>query len=430
MTKSSPTKAPPAGQSLASSSLANSPLANNGTGLHNLELMLLLGLLAAIGPLTVDTYLPSMPAISADFGVSSSLVQLSVSSYFFGLAIGQIICGALSDRFGRRPILFAGLVLYVIASVACSMAPSATALVVARLIQGLGASASAAAGRAVIRDVWAGNQAAKAMSFVMMLMAFAPIIAPIMGGYIFTHFGWRPIFWVMTGFGVLLVALVLFRLPETNTPEKRAGVRLVSTFRAYGFVLSSARAWALLLCGGLSYAVMFAYITGSPGVYISTFGIDPAYFGYFFAINVVALTLGNWCNTRLVTHYGYRAMLGGATLVSLLGVIGLLLCSLANVGGLTAVVIMLFIAVGPVSMTGGNAIAGLMNLYPRNAGAASALFGVGQFGFGGFAGVLVGLLFGGATVQMAAAMLVMSGGAFIAWLVLYFMGKPAGMAAT
>lgn len=385
---------------------------------RNLELIILLGLLAAIGPLSIDTYLPGMPAIAADFGVTSSLVQQSVSAYFLGLAAGQIICGPFSDRFGRRPVLFIGIGLYIAATLACVMAPTIGVLIAGRGLQGIGASATPAAGRAVIRDIWSGDQAARAMSFVMMVMAFAPLVAPILGGQIFTWFGWRAIFWLMVGFGALLIILVHFRLPETNGPERRSGVNLAAYFRAYGRLLTNQPAWGYLLAGGLSYATMFAYITGSPAVYIEIFGVKPVYFGFFFALNVVGLTLGNWLNSRFVGQLGYLRMLGIGTGLSAVGVLALLACSLTATGGLIAVVVTLFIAIAPVGMNGANAIAGMLNLYPKNAGAASAMFGVFQFGLGAAAGVLVGALYSGTPVAMALSMFAMAGGAFIAcrWL--------------
>lgn len=395
------------------------------TDRHHLELIVLIGALAAIGPLSIDTYLPSMPAIAAQFAAASSLVQQSVSAYFVGLAAGQIICGPFSDRFGRRPVLFAGLGLYLAATLACVLAPTIGVLIAGRALQGLGASATPAAGRAVIRDIWSGDRAARAMSFVMMVMAFAPLIAPTLGGQIYAWFGWRAIFWLMAGFGVLLIVLVQFRLPETNGPERRAGVNIGDYFRAYGRVLADAPAWGYLLAGGLSYAAMFAYITGAPFVYIEVFNVDPAYFGLFFAVNVIGLTLGNWLNSRFVDRLGYLPMLGIGTAVSAAGVLALLICALTAAGGLIAVAVTLFVAIAPVGMNGANAIAGMLNLYPKNAGAASALFGVSQFGFGAVAGILVGVFYTGTPVAMALAMMTMAAGALVAWLWLRLLVHPA-----
>lgn len=387
---------------------------------NDAELIILLALLAAIGPLSIDAYLPAMPAIAADLRVASPVIEQSLSSYFVGLALGQVICGPLSDRLGRRPILFGGLVLYLLATVACVMVPGAHGLIAGRALQGLGASATPAVSRAVVRDLWSGNRAARAMSFIMMAMAFAPIVAPLLGGQILIYLGWRAIFWLMFFFGLLLVALVALRLPETHGPARRANVRLFDHFVAYRLVLSSARGWAYLLAGGLSYAVLFGYIIGSPSVYIEFFGVRPDIFGFYFGLNVIGLTLGNWFNSRFVMRWGYLRMLGMGILVTSVGTLALLLFAQSGAGGLTAVVLTLFIAVAPVGMSGANAIAGLLDRYPDNAGAASALFGVSQFGFGAVAGVLASAFHTGSAAGMAWTMLVMALGAMVAWLGLWW----------
>lgn len=400
------------------------------TKTRNGELIVLLALLAAIGPLSIDTYLPGMPAIAADFGVPFSLVQQSLSAYFIGLAAGQIFCGPLSDRFGRRPVLFVGLVLFLLATLVCVYAPTIGVLIIGRALQGLGASATPAAGRAVIRDVWSGDDAARAMSFVMMVMAVAPLIAPILGGQIFAFFGWQAIFWFMAGVGALLILLVLFRLPETNGPERRTGVNIVDYFRAYGRVLASSRAWGYLLAGGLAYAAVFAYITGSAFVYIEFFGVDPQLFGFLFGLNVIGLTLLNWLNSQQVARFGYLRLLGAGTMVSTSGALFLLACTLTGTGGIIAVVIGLFITISPIGMTGANAISGMLNAYPDNAGAASALFGVSQFGLGALAGIIVGILFTGTPVAMAMTMTFMASGSLLAWIWLAASGARNQSAAT
>lgn len=390
---------------------------------RNTELIVLLGLLAAVGPLSIDTYLPSMPAIGAELGATAATVQQTVSAYFFGLAVGQIFSGPLSDRFGRRPVLLFGFALYLLASIGCVLTPGIGILIAARAVQGLGASASSAAGRAVIRDIWSGNRAARAMSFVIMVMAFAPLVAPLIGGQIFAHFGWRAIFWLMIGFALLAMAMVVFRLPETNGPEKRAGMRLAASFRAYGRVLKNVPAWGYLVCGGASYAVMFGYITGVPAVYIKIFGVNPQYFGFFFGLNVIGIVIGTFVNARLVTRYGYHRLIGIGAAVTILSAIALLVCALTSTGGIVAVVITLFFAVGPVGLVGANTIAGLLNLYPKNAGAASALFGVAQFGLGALAGVIVGALYAGTPVAMGLTMTIMAAASLLAFLGLHLAGN-------
>lgn len=381
-------------------------------------LIALLGLLSAVGPLSIDMYLPSLPSIASDLGAHSAVVQQSVSAFFLGLAAGQIAYGPLSDRFGRRPALFAGIAVYLVASLACAAAGDINTLIAARAMQGLGAAASAVAGRAIIRDVWEGNEAARVMSFVIMVMAIGPLMAPIVGGQILVFAGWRGIFWVLTAFALLVLCMIAFRLPETNGPDHRGDVRLAPLFRAYGHLLGDPHVLAYLACGGLVYAAMFAYITGAPFVYIEVFGVDPQYFGFYFALNVIGITAGNYLNSQLVMRLGYRRMLGLGATVAMISSLALLGVALSGRGGLLTVVILLFFAVSTVGVVGANTVAGLLELYPRNAGAASALFGLFQFGLGALSGVAVGALNDGTPVAMGAVMAIAATGAFFAhrWL--------------
>ncbi len=380
----------------------------SNTHTQSVGIILLLAFLAAIGPLSIDTYLPSLPAIAADFGANSSAAQQSVTAFFVGIAAGQLIAGPLSDRYGRRPILLIGFGLFFITCIACALAPNIETLIYARLLQGLSAAVSPAAGRAMVRDIWEG-----------MAMVVAPLLAPMIGGVIITYWEWRTIFWFLLAFAALALALVLIRLPETNGPEKRGDVRLPDYFRAYGRVLSEQQSWAYLLCGGFSLATMFAYITGSPFVYIEIFNVPEAYFGFFFGLNVVGLFLGNLINARLVTRFGYLTMLVAGVTTTLIGALLLLFTSYFAIGGIVAVVIGLFIAVAPASMVGSNSTVGLMNKFPRNAGAAMGVFGVAQFGLGAAASFLVGVFYTGTPVAMALAMAITAACSFLAmlWLV-------------
>lgn len=264
---------------------------------HGLGIIFLLAFLAAVGPFAIDTYLPSLPAIAKEFEISSAIVGYSVGSFFMGLAAGQLIAGPLSDRYGRKPVLLVGFIVFLFATIACALAPTIEWLIAARLAQGLAASASPAAGRAVIRDVWEGNEAARAMAYVSMAMTLAPLLAPSVGGLILQFFDWRMIFWALVVFAVVAILLIIFVLPETNGPEKRQDIPLLHYFRAYGTVLKHSHTWAYLLSGGFSTATMFAYIAGSPIVYIEIFGVSPSYYGLLFGLNVIGLFVGNWLNS-------------------------------------------------------------------------------------------------------------------------------------
>lgn len=379
-------------------------------------LILLVAFLTGIGPLSTDTYLPAIPELAASLGVTTSLAQWSISSYFLGIAGGQVVAGPFSDRFGRRPVLLAGFALFFVATFVCAVAPDIETLIGARAVQGAAAAASPAAGRAMVRDLWKGNEAARIMSYVTMAIIIAPLIAPSLGGVMIRYWSWRSIFWMLLGLAAIAIALVIWRMPETNGPEKRLDVRLPDYFRAYIRVLQRPRAIAYLICGGFSYAAMFAYITSSPGVYIEQHGVEPSIFGLYFGLNVIGLFVGTWINSLLVERYGYHRMAASSVLMSVMGVSFLLAVTLLSWGGLPAIMLGLFFTVGPSSMLGANCTTGLMDLFPNNAGAALALFGVSQFGFGALASLLAGLILPGTTLAMVTPMVLCIGISFAALL--------------
>ena len=390
-----------------------------------LGLIALLGTLTAFGPLSIDMYLPGLPAIAHEFGTSAAHAQQSLSSFFLGLAVGQLIYGPFSDRFGRRPVLITGTSIYIVASLACLLSPSIGGLIGARLVQGLGGAAGPVMARAIVRDLYSGRNAARVQSFVIMVMAVAPLIAPLVGGYVVSGVGWRSIFGILLAFGVLCFGLVLFVLPETHDPAKRAGARIARKFAAYGRVLTNRYAVAYLLCGGMTFGSLFAYISGSPFVYIQVFGVQAQHFGYYFGINVLGLVIGNYINGRFVLRHGVHRMLFGGTTLAMIAALGLLTVSLLNIGGLWGVAIPLFFTTSVIGLVGSNTIAGLLEIFAENAGAASALFGVFQFGCGALAGAAVGLLQHGNAVAMATVMAGGTVGAFLAQLYLW-LREPRG----
>lgn len=393
-------------------------------------LILLVAFLAGIGPLSTDTYLPAIPELAKSLGVSTAYAQWSISSYFLGIAGGQLVAGPFSDRFGRKPVLLVGFGLFFVATLVCAIAPDIHTLIGARAVQGAAAAASPAAGRAMVRDLWDGNQAARIMSYVTMAVIIAPLIAPSLGGVMIRYWSWRSIFWMLLGLAAVAIVLIVARMPETNGPEHRLDVRLRDYFRAYRRVLTRPRAVAYLLCGGFSYAAMFAYITSSSGVYIEQFGVDPSIFGLYFGLNVIGLFVGTWINSLLVTRYGYHAMAASSVVVSLVGSMFLLMVTVLGWGGLPAIMLGLFFTVGPASMLGANCTTGLMDLFPKNAGAAIALFGVAQFGFGSLASLMAGLIFAGSPLSMSIPMALCSLISFAALMWLLFLVRQEARSAS
>lgn len=394
-------------------------------------LVWVLGLLSAFGPLSVDMYLPSMPAIGRDFGVDAGAVQLTLSAFFVGFAIGQLLYGPLSDRFGRRPLLMAGLALYVASSAMCALSPSIDTLVAFRLLHALGGGAGVVIARAIVRDRFAPNERARVLSLMMMVTSIAPLIAPVTGGYILQFFGWRAIFWTLTGFGALTLAAVAAALPETNPPAARRGVRTLAVFVSYGTVLRDPLAVTAMASGAFLFAGMFAYISGSPFVYIEVFGLPSEYYGYLFGVNILGITACSYINSRIAGRYGpERLMVVGAAVSTAAGAV-LLFDAAAGIGGLAGIAVPLFFYVGPLGLMAANAIAVATENFPRNAGAVSALFGVGQFGIGAAAGIAVGQLHDDTALPMAA---IMAGSGALAlataWMVHRGVVRPRGAAGT
>ncbi|MDR9413341.1 MAG: Bcr/CflA family multidrug efflux MFS transporter [Spiribacter sp.] len=374
-------------------------------------MIIMLGVFTAFAPLSIDLYLPGMPAMEADFGVSAGLVQQSLSLFFVGLAGGQLLYGPLADRFGRRYPLLAGSLIYLAAGLLCALAPSIEWLLAGRLLQGFGAAAGPVIARAIVRDVYAGRRAAQVMSFVILVMTLAPLIAPVVGGWLTTALGWRANFWALVAFAVICLVMLLMALPETHPAERRPRTALRHLFAGYLPILRDRAALAYLGAGGMAFAALFAYVAGSPFVYTRVFGVAESNFGYFFALNVIGLLIGNLVNSRLVMHFGQQIMLTAGVLVMATASVSMLVMALAGITEQWLITPALFVALGTVGIIAANTVSGLLDRHPRHAGAASALFGVAQFGLGALSAVGVGLVSVGPLLTMT---LVMAGAALAA----------------
>ncbi|AGM40467.1 Drug resistance transporter, Bcr/CflA subfamily protein [Spiribacter salinus M19-40] len=382
-------------------------------------MIIMLGVFTAFAPLSIDLYLPGMPAMEADFGVSAGLVQQSLSLFFVGLAGGQLLYGPLADRFGRRYPLLAGSLIYLAAGLLCALAPSIEWLLAGRLLQGFGAAAGPVIARAIVRDVYAGRRAAQVMSFVILVMTLAPLIAPVVGGWLTTALGWRANFWALVAFAVICLVMLLMALPETHPAERRPRTALRHLFAGYLPILRDRAALAYLGAGGMAFAALFAYVAGSPFVYTRVFGVAESNFGYFFALNVIGLLIGNLVNSRLVMHFGQQIMLTAGVLVMATASVSMLVMALAGITEQWLITPALFVALGTVGIIAANTVSGLLDRHPRHAGAASALFGVAQFGLGALSAVGVGLVSVGPlltmTLVMAAAALVATASVIALW---------------
>ncbi|CAN0440279.1 unnamed protein product, partial [Laminaria digitata] len=370
-----------------------------------LTLLLILAALSASAPMSVDMYLPAFPALAQDLLTDSGRVQQTLSAFLLGFAIAPIVWGPLSDRFGRKPILYAGLAIFVAASIGGALSTSIDVLIGFRFLQALGGSAAAALARAIVRDRYDREEAAKTLSLLFVVMAIAPMAAPILGGQVLVFFGWRAIFWALAGFGVICLLITVYPLRETLPPARRTHHRVGDMAKSYGALIRNKRYLGYAFCQGLSFAAMFAYIAGSPFVIIELFGVSPELYGFLFAAHVVALMVGSAVNSRVVVRVGVDRMLaigtygiaGGGVLVFLAGALGVPLFALIG----SVVVMMLF-----VTMIGANATAGALSEFPNMAGTASAFLGMMQFALGAAAGALVGFFHDGTAMPLVIVMMV------------------------
>jgi DHA1 family bicyclomycin/chloramphenicol resistance-like MFS transporter len=354
-------------------------------------MLLLVGSMGAFGPLCIDTYLPALPNISNDLHASASSVQLSLTACLIGLGVGQLLIGPLSDRHGRRLPLCIGLSLFVVASTACAFAPSITALIALRLLQGLGGAAGIVISRAIVRDLYSGAAAARFFSLLMLVTGAGPILAPQFGALILGFAPWRGIFVGLSATGAVLLMIAALRLPETLPVAVRNGSGLRDTLRTMRGVATHRSFLANALAGGFGFGVLFAYIAGSSFVVQNVYGLSAQAFSVVFAVNAVGLITASQVNGRLVGRLGStRLMTAGLISMAFGGICVLIVVStgLFGIAGLIAAMLLVMSSNGFIAP---NATALAMNDFPESAGSASALLGLLQFSIGAAVAPLVGL---------------------------------------
>ncbi|MBF9068533.1 multidrug effflux MFS transporter [Streptacidiphilus fuscans] len=365
-----------------------------------LRLLLILGALSAFGPLSLDMYLPGLPQLAADFRVSDSAVQLTLTSCLIGLALGQLIAGPIADSWGRRRPLLIGLAAYAAASVLCALAPSVAMLTALRIVQGLAGGVGIVISRAVVRDLHEGTAAARFFSTLMLVNGTAPILAPLLGGQLLRFTDWRGIFVTLSVIGCVLLAAAAFGLRETLPPERRRRGGLGETLHGMRGLLRDRAFVGYALSGGFSLAAMFAYISGSSFVLQNIYGLDAQTFSLVFGGNALGIVALGQLNGVLLRRFPVEALLRAGLVLSGAGGIGLLVSVLAGLG-LPGVLVSLFALVSSVGLISPNGTARAMDGHAGQIGAASALVGLLQYGVGGFAAPLVGLGGSGTALPMA-----------------------------
>ncbi len=347
------------------------------------------GFLSAIGPLSIDIYLPALPMLRQALDADEAQTLFTLSAFFIGFGAGQLVLGPLADRFGRKGPLLAGLALYSVASVACALAGSMHAIVLWRLAQACGGAAVPTTVQAMVRDLYDRNQSARVLSLNMMVTASAPIVAPLIGGQVLLWFDWRAIFWVLVAFG-LVSLLAALSLPETLTPERRSAAHPLAMVLGYFEFLRSRRYLGYLACSTFYFCCLFAFIAGSPFVYIEYFGISPQYYGFLFGVNMLGMVTMSTVNGRIVVQRGADRLLRLALFAGAGAGVVLLATGLSGFGGVAGIAAPLFVVLALLTVVASNAISGALSVFPDRAGAAAALAGALQFGAAALISAAVG----------------------------------------
>jgi DHA1 family bicyclomycin/chloramphenicol resistance-like MFS transporter len=383
---------------------APTDLSSRFVGRKYVQLVLVLGALSAIGPLTIDTYLPALPELSRQLGATDAQAQATITGLLIGLGFGQLIIGPLSDSVGRRKPLLAGLVLHAMMSLLCALAPSIGLLTVTRTLQGFAGAAVAVVAMAVVRDLFSGIRAAQLLSRLVLVLGVAPILAPSLGSALLALTSWRGIFVVLAGIALGLLVLAFVALPETLPAERRRPVSITGSLRAYGSLFRDRLFIVMVLVAGLMFATLFAYISGAPFVLQDLYGMTPQQFGLAFSANAVGMIAMTQINPWLVKRYSPVSVLTFGVLLAVTGAITLLVLMVLGVGGWLAFMGPLFFVISAAGLSFPNAPAIALNRHGESAGTAAALLGASQFMIGGLVAPLVGVFANGTPVPMAAIM--------------------------
>ena len=373
-------------------------------GSKNFKLVLILGLLSAIGPFSIDMYLPGFPAIAADLHTTVAKISLSLSSFFIGISAGQMLYGPLLDRFGRKKPLYIGILIYLIASIGCAISTSVDALIWLRLLQALGSCSGMVASRAMVRDLFPVSENAKIFSLLMLVVGVSPIIAPTLGGYLSADYSWHYVFIVLAVMAAIILLAIHFYLPESRQPDPDFSLKPRPIITRFLQVAKEPQFYTYAFTGSIASAGLYAYISGSPSVFMEIYKVTEQQYGWIFAIVAVGLISSSQINTLLLRKYkSEQVIVVALSCQSLTGII-LFTGSMFSFLGLFSTIFLCFIFLCCQGFTFPNTSALSLAPFTKTAGSASALLGSIQMGIGAFTSALVSYLNNGTAVPMAIVM--------------------------
>jgi DHA1 family bicyclomycin/chloramphenicol resistance-like MFS transporter len=385
----------------------NSPLpsptpsgANAATPVNQMRLMIILSALMSFASVSTDMYLPALPTIGRALHTTSAGIELTFSAFLVGFSLGQLLWGPISDRHGRRVPIALGLVLFSIGSVGCAMSTTVTQMMCWRVVQALGGCVGPVLSRAMVRDLYGREQSARMLSTLILIMGVAPLVGPLLGGQILAVWSWQGIFWTLAGVGVLTLASLLL-LPESLPRANRSTAPLRHTFGDYLELLGDVRLMGYALAGGFFYAGAYAFIVGTPFVYIEYYHVSPQAYGWLFGVNILGMMAANFVNRRLLKRFGSERLFRAGTWI--LAGSGIVLAADAwfGWGGLAGLAIPIFLYMSMNGLIVANSVAGAMSAFPHKAGSASSLLGAMHYGSGILSAALLGWFSDGTPWAMA-----------------------------
>lgn len=371
-------------------------------------LILILGSLTALGPFSIDMYLPGFPVIAEDLHTTTENVAISLSSFFIGISFGQLLYGPLLDRFGRKKPLIFGLIVYILASIGCLYVTTLNQLIVLRGIQAIGSCAAAVASVAMVRDLFPVKDSAKVFALLMLVVGVSPMLAPTAGSYVTILFGWHAVFIVLLGLGVLNLISTIWFLPESFQPDTTLSLKPLPILSGFKTVLIEPQFYTYAFTGALAFSGLFAYVAGSPVVFMEVFKVSTEGYGWIFALLSIGLIGASQMNSLLLKKYQSKQIVLVAiscqVVVTLIFVAGATL----NMFNLWQTIVLLFIFLSCLGLTNPNTAALSLQPFKKNAGSASALMGATQMGLGALASSVLSLFHTKSSVPMAAVMAVTS----------------------
>ncbi len=383
------------------------------------KLILILGALTALGPFSIDMYLPGFAGIAKDLNTTVANVAMTLSSYFIGISAGQLLYGPLLDRYGRKKPLFIGLLVYILASLGCFFVQDIDTFIGLRFIQAVGSCAATVASVSMVRDLFPVRDIPKVFSLLMLVVGLSPMLAPTVGGYVTAAYGWHMVFLILMFIGIVILFAAQFGLPNSYTPDSSISLKPKPILLNFGIVLKEPQFYTYAFTGSIAFSGLFTYVAASPILFMDIFNVDAKTYGWIFAFMSLSFILASQLNSVLLKWFSSEKMIYGALVTQSVIVIAFLICSLNDFLGLYETIALLFLFLACLGISNPNTAGLTLAPFTRNAGSASALMGAIQLGLGALASFAVGVFVKNSMVPMVVIMTVST----VTALVVLIIGK-------